>query len=492
MIDRPGPRSVERRRGDGDDGSVLVLVLLFIILAAVLVVPMLNYAMAVTMASKVSDSKASRVEAVKAGLRTALSNPSALYKQCEGAGLNSSWPLASPGVSIPVNSKCYLVDSNYSEDATKRPYGVTSTQAGAPLPTFFTVPARADVYPFSGDTDANKWRTFLNDERTQNTIWAPNLPAHALTARLSASFAMPSGYPACKVFFPGTYKDPLIINSSTPVYFASGIYYFENTVTISGGANVVVGGGANEGCTSDQEAAFYAENAPETHNITGLGATFVFGAAGQLVVNQATAGPISLVFNQRYVADSDLNNLPSASVSITSVNGEMSGPLLVDLIRAGVISVPASLAPTVDGTFNLANLTGYLPSTLVPPDPAIIPAPADTSPIIDIGFTSTEAAKIEVPGYVSVPQGRFRLDIPLLSSAQTAKTINFSGGLVARKIEIPGKNPATFSIGVAEVVVQLVLRIHSETASGSPMIVGEAIVQVNKNGGYAVNTWVVQ
>lgn len=477
----------------GDDGAALVLALVFIIVSALLVLPMLDYAIAVTAASKVPDGKATRVEAVKGALRTAMADPVELYKLCDGAGLNSSRPIQSPGLSVPITTVCYKMDENFAEDESKRPYGVTSTQAGQPLPLYFTVPARADVYPDSGGLDPFKWTTDINEVREQGTIWKPELAAHALTPRLSASFAMPTGYPACRVFFPGTYRDPLTINTTTPVYFASGIYYFENTVTISGNANIVIGGGSIDGCTTDQEAAFYAENAPETHNITGLGATFVFGAAGRLVVNQATAGPISLRFNQRYVDPTDSNNLPSASVSIISVNGSMLGPAQVDLNIPATIVVPKSLAPTVDGTMADAVLNEYLPSTLVPPDPIAFPLGPDTNPIIDIAFSTNASVTIDVPGYVYVPQGRFRLDIPLLNlTADQNKSINFTGGLVARMIELPGKNPATFSIGVAEVIVQLVLRIRSVTTTGSPIVVGEAVVQVNKNGGYAVNTWVVQ
>ena len=72
------------------------------------------------------------------------------------------------------------------------------------------------------------------------------------------------------------------------------------------------------------------------------------------------------------------------------------------------------------------------------------------------------------------------------------KTINFTGGVLARTVEIPGANPAEFSMGVFEVVVQLVLRIKSETTQGLPKVVSDAIVQVNKNGGFAINSSSVQ
>ena len=96
---------------------------------------------------------------------------------------------------------------------------------------------------------------------------------------------MPSGFPTCRVYFPGTYPDPVVLDG--PTYFASGIYYFENEVRIVGGADVVVGLGAAQGCTSDQEAIFYAQNPPSTHNMNGLGATWVFGGRGRMVVSNA-------------------------------------------------------------------------------------------------------------------------------------------------------------------------------------------------------------
>ena len=113
---------------------------------------------------------------------------------------------------------------------------------------------------------------------------------------------MPAGYPTCTVYFPGTYVDPLTLTG--PTYFTSGIYYFEKQVTIQNGADVVVGGGAVPGCTSDQEAIFYAMNVPSTHNMSGLGATWVLGKQARVVVSNAmpSASPVKLRFNTRYVA----------------------------------------------------------------------------------------------------------------------------------------------------------------------------------------------
>jgi hypothetical protein len=303
---------------------------------------------------------------------------------------------------------------------------------------------------------------------------------------------MADGFDACKVYFPGTYVDPIVITGSTPVYFASGIYYFENSITITDNANVVVGGGGVEGCTTDQFAAFYAVNAPATHNITGLGSTFVFGMPGRLVVKNSvpyTGAPtdsISLVFNQRYVSATDTNTLPSATVNIMSVNGELQNSDLSssihDLGQSGVLYVPYSLAPTGATTFGAATLNKYRPSTLVPAVP-------DNAAIVEVNLTQPTTTTVSVPGYVDVPQGRFLISIG--AGLGTNAAINFDGGVLARTIEVPGDSPAKFKIGVSEVVTQLVLRLKSMTTTGTPVVTSDAVVQVNANGAYAVNTWAV-
>ena len=155
------------------------------------------------------------------------------------------------------------------------------------------------------------------------------------------------------MYFPGTYPDPVVLDG--PTFFTSGVYYFE--VRVKGGASVVVGGGATPGCTTDQEAVFYAENVPGTHNMTGLGATWVLGAAGRVIVTNDAA--VSLKFNKRYVEESDLGGLPSADVSIMTVNGVAGG---VDYVTSD-LEVPLSLA----GAGSVpATSQGYVPSVLTP------------------------------------------------------------------------------------------------------------------------------
>ena len=124
------------------------------------------------------------------------------------------------------------------------------------------------------------------------------------------------------------------------------MYYFQNTVTVAAGADVVVGMGRHLGCTTDQEAVFYAVNAPAVHTISGLGATFVFGhdavrdTDGRLIVTNE-GGSTRLRFNQRYVAEEDAGGQPSFGVSIASVNGTaISGPDANGEFQLGALDVP--------------------------------------------------------------------------------------------------------------------------------------------------------
>ena len=189
-------------------------------------------------------------------------------------------------------------------------------------------------------------------------IWLPNLPVHSVNLRGASGFQMPAGFPERRVFFPGTYRDPVVLDG--PTYFASGVYYFQNTVTVAAGADVAVGNRRQLGCTTDQEAVFYAVNAPAVHTISGLGATFVFGhdavrdTDGRLIVTNVV-GSTRFRFNQRYVAAEDIGGQPSFGVSIVSVNGKaISGPdangefELAALDVPGVNRVPASVVGIED------------------------------------------------------------------------------------------------------------------------------------------------
>ena len=200
-------------------------------------------------------------------------------------------------------------------------------------------------------------------------IWAPNLPSLGEELR-TASYLMPDGYSwrpgrDCRVLFPGIYKNPVLLDQDADYFFTSGVYYFEDTVTVTGNADVVVGMGSADGCVSDQEAAFYAISGPSSHEVSGLGATFLFGSNrstgtnGRLVVRQAGNVTPTIRFNQRYVHPIDISGYASYGVSIASVNGsvdpidgsyralDLPGLNNVPLSQVGGVALPYELDPVL-------------------------------------------------------------------------------------------------------------------------------------------------
>ena len=297
---------------------------------------------------------------------------------------------------------------------------------------------------------------------------------------------MPAWAGSCRVYFPGTYNASLTISDAIPTYFASGIYYFESAVTFSGGANVVIGGGASAGCTDDQDAAYNAINAPTNHNISGLGATFVLGGAGRFVVSDAgstTTGP-SVLFNTRLVDPTDIASLSSKNVSIISVNGILdgSGSSSSELNIDGQLRGPRSYVSTSPATDAVSG--GYLPSTLVP---TLAPSAPET-PVIDISFTKALPSTLNVAGYVAVPQGR--VNISAAAGMGVNKDVELVGGVLAALFSQSAVQPATIKIGLVNRIVQKTFKLVAVTSSGTPSVSSVAIVQINDYGEFAVNSWV--
>jgi hypothetical protein len=476
----PDPQHVGEVACDGDRGGALILALVMIILGATVVLPTLSYTMAVTRQSRVAMTRTIGDEEVKGGLRTALSDPGKLYLECQGGSRTTVHPIAS-GIA-GVSTSCSWLSEAYAKNATEIPYSVATVQAGSTVPPDATPPATS--YPRSGNPITNAWVADTSATSTGSQIFAPNLPAHALSHPSPTGYPMPAPFPACNVFFPGTYLNPISITSATPTFFASGIYYFENTVTISGSAKVVVGDGATEGCTTDQEAAFNAVNAPVNHNITGVGATLIFGAAGRLVINDTTPGTgINVKFNNRYVGATDVSTSSSAGVSIMTVNGVLSSPDIVALDLPGQLYVPGSMLGGATPT--PATSPNFNPSTLVSSADPLAPS----LPIVDITLSTAEPVTVFIPGYTSAPQGTVNVNTTTPAAA-AGKDIEIAGGVLAAQTIISTQRPATFVFGAINAVVQKTFKLTTTTTQARS--VSTAIVQVNSIGTYYVNSWEVQ
>ena len=474
------------QRGPRDEGMAIIFALVFVILGTALILPLLSYSRTVMKAANDQDRKIERVSATGGALRIVLAEPIKLYQLCgENAGLTVPQALAVPDLGVAVDVECYTINNATELSGSEIRTAMTVVSAGAVAPDG-TV---GDVYANSGASDPHLWWSDTSTESEGGKIWLPYLPTHGLNHPASAGYMMPAWAGSCRVFFPGTYSDPITIADSVPTYFTSGVYYFEDTVTFGANAQVVVGNGAVEGCTSDSEAALYAINAPITVNISGVGGTFVLGAAGRLVVtDQGSANGPDVQFNARLVDPTDVGHAVSQGVSIISVNGAyLTSTTSIDLVEPGYLEVPKSLTETnpddTDPAVDSAG-TGYAVSSLVQT------STVDATPIVEANFTGGGDAIFFVPGYIAVPQGRVHVEVA--AGAGSGKSIQLLGAVLAAKITRNGEMPALMEMGFVNRVVQKTFKIVAQTPDslGTPKIVSVAIVQVNDFGEYAVNSWV--
>jgi hypothetical protein len=287
-----------------------------------------------------------------------------------------------------------------------------------------------------------------------------------------------------------------VITGTTPVYFVSGVYYFEKALRFSGDAKVVGGAGAVDGCV-DSDAVAVADAGYADATSDGVGVTFVFGAAGRMIIDTATPSStgtgVNIVLNRRLVDPTDPNVIMN-NVALMSVNGVAAGAVTNDLDIPNVMHVPAS---KVYGTPPVEPLNeDFAASTLVPaavpagatpcaPPPA---APAATCPIVDVNLTTAMPVTVSIPGYVSVPQGA--VSIYTATGMTANKKISFGGGILTGTIGVSADKPVSLQIGLLNSVVQKTFKIVSQTTSSSPRVTATALIQVNQTGGYAINSWV--
>lgn len=418
-----GGAHVTSRRHDGtprvkrrDEGSTLVLVLVLMLISALIVVPLINYTMTVSRAAQVEVNKARSVQLARGGFWVALSYQEALYDMCNGGSLPSSLST--------VTTTCTVLRTDTLRPIEKVPAHIAVVQGDIGDGTGAVVPAAiatggSYVNP-NTPSDESAWLATPDwtTASTANKVWLPELPVQSTSGGGTRDTTMLPGtqdplYASCRVFFPGTFTTPITIDE--PTYFASGVYYFTEPITLENGADVAVGNGAAGGCTTDFEAVASATSVPDPLNMSGLGGTFVFGENARLVIDDTVAaGDIRFAMNQRYVSTEEASVIASSNVSIISVNGnhapfdpaDPTDVLGVDLNVDGVIAVPLSRVddpiddphdPTDDP---LATDAGYLPSAHtpkpIPPDWDGLAAPTAT-PLRTGSGTYDAAATITWP-----------------------------------------------------------------------------------------------
>ena len=202
---------------------------------------------------------------------------------------------------------------------------------------------------------------------------------------------------------------------------------------------------------------------------------------------------VSVVFNRRLVDPSDADVVMN-NISVMSVNGLVAGVATLDYESPGLLHVPAS---KVYGNPLVEPLNqGYSASTLVPTSvppgatPCAIPpaAPTAACPIVDVNLTSATKVYVDVPGYISVPQGD--VSINTAPGMGTDKKLSFGGGILTGTIGVSADKPVSLQLGLLNSVVQKTFKIVSQTVGANPRVTATALIKVNQTGGYAINSWV--
>ncbi len=345
---------------------------------------------------------------------------------------------------------------------------------------------------WSNTCQAQPWWELAGDLNTALTYDYPELPPLPAYLRPSVPQATVG---SCNVYFPGRYPAALTLGAGDH-FFPSGVYYFEDALTLAPGARVVAGEGRWSGCTFDAEAAF-APTAPSFHAITGKGATFVLGGNGRIVSNDA-----SLRINRRV---SDSTSRGTETVAIRSVNFSAAAPTapaaveipddvvyLADVYDAANSACDASLSTTtclqraIDHSVQpttSAPVASYTASTLTP---------SDTIVSIDQSGGTASSNQFVTDGYIFVPNARVEFG----GAANDNYRLRMSAGIVASSAEFAydllPSNASNWFVGVLDEPIQRQVELFaSVTAPNGQRTESRAIMEVNVDESYAINGWTV-
>ncbi len=212
-----------------DEGSALILVLVLMVIGSLIVLPVLNFTMAVNRHNTVLSEKTKRQEAVKAGLRTALADPSQLFEHCFNEPR-----LADPGITgVPISNRCEFIDFAWAENEADLHLGLAATRVGERIPDDLMAIVEKDALgnPVLGPDGKPKRFVFspstsaiervarsgavyaINPTALPKRIWAPNLPVHGLSNGRRSATRCPTGTRPARCISPA----PTSTHSRSPV-----------------------------------------------------------------------------------------------------------------------------------------------------------------------------------------------------------------------------------------------------------------------------------
>jgi hypothetical protein len=277
----------------------------------------------------------------------------------------------------------------------------------------------------------------------------------------------------CKIWYPGRYVGTGTISLTGVNYFASGLYYFEQPLSVAAGATVVMGEGKYRGCVFDTDAAF-ATTAPKSHEITGKGATLMLGKGATVSV----AGGAKLTINRRV---SSASSRGSEGQAIRTVSFGVTTPAVeipADQVRLADGSLQAVAAHAVRvGTSSL--MATYSASTLTPAATAVqIDLAANSDVLID-GYVFTPHAKVVVNGAAGVTNYGLRM----------------YGGLAASNVVLNVASAPSLAtkwfFGMKTEVIQRKFDFVATALVAGVTVESRSSFELHQDKSYAINYWTV-
>ncbi len=339
---------------DRDRGSALLMVMVLMVVGGIIATGLLTYSQAVIRARPALHERVAGAEAVKSGTRIAIT----LQREFGPSGCfadSVQWTIAS----TPVTATCSTVSSyttgrgrlgsvitansgspsnlvtpTWAGNVSQALAGEATINTGAMGASTSVSLVRGTGSSFTWNASALPWWQQVGDNN--GVSWQyPSLPQIPSYSRPGSQASIGT----CQLYFPGRYlgTTPLTLNGGTH-YFASGVYYFERPIVITGGAQVVFGEGLYAGCAVDAYAA-WASTAPKSHEITGKGATILLGDIATLTVQES-----SVRINRRV---STASTRGSEGVAIRTVNFGQS---------TTAVTVPADTVLLPDGTRHVSHI----------------------------------------------------------------------------------------------------------------------------------------
>lgn len=449
---------------DPDRGSVVVLALVTVLIGGVALSTLTSYSAAMI---RTQANQQQRVELERIGSST-LSAVSSILEH--GGGDPAMTCPASIRVSTGVDVAIECSTVGQDQRVPKAGFVTTlngSTIGSQSLPTWVTgieQVVSGSIVLQSGSL-TNPQVLYLPDERlrttdspprswsTRTASWSDFASRHSIDTDPSDSSSTDSNstdgvtaYPAlppippyqrpgsqavigtCLIYFPGRYlgSTSLLLSGGTH-YFVSGVYYFERSLAISGGARVVMGDGPHQGCATDAEAAREGRS-PREHEISGRGVSLIFGSTARLIVQES-----SLIVNAPEGDEATSVRTVSFGTSTTTI------AVPADLVRNEDGSTHPASTHTVVPPESLSPVS-YKSSTLVP----------ETAFAVDVRLNGSNVAtnRVIIEGQVFVPHGGLRV-----TSTTTAYRVALTGGVVATRLSTslplaPAGGIEDFSIGV--------------------------------------------